>query len=115
MVPYSMASDDDHVCPVAVTTARRAWLSPTWRITGNYGGVAALRFVRVGTLDDPEALRPDVHIYTRSKLSGVALPAGVPTFKAYYDSKALWPAASLERRRRGSPLSGGGRGVVLYR
>jgi hypothetical protein len=68
-------------------------------VWSEYGGVAALRFVRVGTLDDPEALPPDVHIYTRSKLSWVALPSGVPAFKAYYDSKALWPAASLERRR----------------
>jgi hypothetical protein len=64
-----------------------------------YGGVEKLRFVRVGTLDDPAALAPDVHIYTRSKLPWVGLPAGVPAFEAYYDSKTLWPAASLERRR----------------
>ena len=68
-------------------------------VWSEYGGVAALRFVRVGTLDDPQALPPDVHIYTRSKLPWVALPEGVPAFDAYYDSKALWPAASLERRR----------------
>ena len=64
-----------------------------------YGGVQALRFARVGTLDDPAALPPDVHIYTRSKLPWVALPAGKPAFEAYYDSRQLWPAASLERRR----------------
>jgi hypothetical protein len=64
-----------------------------------YGGVQPLRFVRVGTLDEPSALPPDVHIYTRSKLPWVALPEGVPVFEAYYDSKKLWPAASLERRR----------------
>src|SRR6266516_1935010 len=39
------------------------------------------------------------HIYTRTKLPWVALPAGVPAFEAYYDSSKLWPAASLERRR----------------
>jgi hypothetical protein len=64
-----------------------------------YGGVEKLRFVRVGTLDDPAALPPDVHIYTRSKLPWVSLPEGVPAFEAYYDSRELWPAASLERRR----------------
>jgi len=64
-----------------------------------YGGIAALRFVRVGTLDDPAALAPDVHIYTRSKLPWVALPPGVPAFEAYYNSRTLWPEASLERRR----------------
>jgi hypothetical protein len=55
--------------------------------------------VRVGTLDDPTALRPDVHIYVRSKLPWIVLPDGVSTFDAYYDAKKLWPAASLERRR----------------
>ena len=65
----------------------------------DYGGRPALRFVRVGTLDDPTSLAPDVHIFTRSKLPWVRLPEGVPAFDVYYDMKALWPAASLERRR----------------
>ncbi|HWG04760.1 MAG TPA: GFA family protein [Beijerinckiaceae bacterium] len=64
-----------------------------------YGGRSNLRFIRVGTLDEPTALTPDVHIYTRSKLPWVSLPVGVPAFEAYYDSRALWPAESLERRR----------------
>lgn len=64
-----------------------------------YGGVDKLFFVRVGTLDDPPALPPDVHIYVRSKLPWVSLPEGVPAFEAYYKSGKLWPAASLERRR----------------
>jgi len=68
-------------------------------VWSEYGGVAKLRFVRIGTLDDPRALQPDVHIYTRSKQPWVALPAGVPSFEAYYSSKEVWPAASLERRR----------------
>jgi hypothetical protein len=54
-------------------------------------------FVRGGTLDDPSTVRPDVHIYVRSKVPWVALPDGVPAFEAYYDSSALWPAESLER------------------
>jgi hypothetical protein len=65
----------------------------------DYGGRPALRFVRVGTLDDPAALPPDVHIFTRSKLPWVHLPEAVPAFEVYYDTKLLWPAASLERRR----------------
>jgi hypothetical protein len=64
-----------------------------------YGGRATIRFVRAATLDDPTALAPDVHIYVRSKLPWVSLPDGVPAFDAYYDSRTLWPAASLERRR----------------
>ena len=74
---------------------------PTCQIAlwSDYGRRAALRFVRVGALDDPAALSPDVHIYTRSKLPWVTLPEGVPAFEAYYDSSKVWPAASLERRR----------------
>jgi hypothetical protein len=56
-------------------------------------------FVRSGTLDDPKGITPDVHIYTRSKVGWLALPDGVPAFDEYYDSKQLWPAASLERLR----------------
>jgi len=68
-------------------------------VWSGYGGVEKLRFVRVGTLDEPTALPPDVHIYTRSKLPWIALPEGKPAFSAYYDSSRLWPAASLVRRR----------------
>jgi len=67
-------------------------------VWSTYGGRTKIRFVRVGTLESPAALPPDVHIYTRSKLPWVALPEGVPAFEAYYDSKKLWPAESLERR-----------------
>ena len=67
-------------------------------VWSTYGGRTKIRFVRVGTLETPAALPPDVHIYTRSKLPWVTLPAGVPAFEAYYDSKILWPAESLARR-----------------
>jgi hypothetical protein len=35
-------------------------------------------FVRGGTLDEPRAVAPDVHIFTRSKVGWVTLPGGVP-------------------------------------
>jgi len=55
------------------------------------------RFVRAGTLDEPSGVVPDVHIFTRSKVDWVTLPDSTPAFEVYYDVKALWPAASLER------------------
>jgi hypothetical protein len=58
---------------------------------------ATVRFVRGGTLDDPSSVEPDVHIYTRSKLSWVTLPDSTPAFRTYYDTEKVWPAASLER------------------
>src|SRR5262245_25938564 len=68
-------------------------------VWSDYGRRGVMLFVRVGTLDDPAALPPDAHIFTRSKLPWVTLPAGVPAFEVYYDMAKLWPAASLERRR----------------
>jgi hypothetical protein len=65
-------------------------------------------FVRGGTLDQPSGIAPDVHIFTRSKLPWVTLPDSVPAFEVYYDSKALWPAASLERLRAIMPVSSDG-------
>jgi hypothetical protein len=64
----------------------------------DYGGRPNYRFVRVGTLDEPDALPPDVHIFTRSRLPWVELPPGAKTYKVYYDMKRLWPAESLKRR-----------------
>jgi hypothetical protein len=60
-------------------------------------GRAEVLFVRGGTLDEPSSVTPDVHIFTKSKLGWVALPESVPAFEIYYDRKALWPGASLER------------------
>ena len=60
-------------------------------------GRPEVRFVRGGTLDQPSGVTPDVHIFTRSKLPWIIFPDSAPAFEVYYDSKALWPAASLER------------------
>ncbi|MEO8039599.1 MAG: GFA family protein [Betaproteobacteria bacterium] len=57
----------------------------------------AVRFVRVGTLDSPDRLPPDVHIYTGSKQPWVILPPGVPAMPAFYKAADLWPKQSLER------------------
>jgi hypothetical protein len=56
-----------------------------------------ITFVRAGTLDDPSSVSPDVHIFTRSKLPWVELPADVPAVDVYYDRTELWPPASIER------------------
>lgn len=55
-------------------------------------------FVRVGTLDRPGAMPPDVHIFTRSKLPWVVLPAGVPAFDIFYpSSEGVWSEAGRAR------------------
>jgi len=54
-------------------------------------------FVRVGTLDDPSAFPPDVHIYTNSKQTWLPLPEGARAFAEFYEVPAVWPAESLAR------------------
>lgn len=65
----------------------------------HYAGAGdAVRFVRVGTLDQPDWLPPDIHIFTASKQPWVVLPPGTPAVEEYYDRNAYWPADSLKRR-----------------
>ena len=58
-----------------------------------------MRFVRVGTLDEPDRLPPDIHIFTASKQPWVVLPPGTPAVEEYYDRNKYWPKESLARLR----------------
>jgi hypothetical protein len=58
---------------------------------------AITRYVRVGTLDAPDALPPRAHIFTRSKQAWLTLPVDAPLYRASYDAAKTWPATSLER------------------
>ena len=77
-----------HRCPLCQTA-----------LWSDYGRRPGLRFLRVGTLDDPSALRPDAHIFTRTKRDWVGLPADAAAFEVFYDMKSQWPAESLARLR----------------
>ena len=57
----------------------------------------AVRFVRVGTLDEPDRLPPDIHIYTASKQSWVTLPPGARSVPEFYDIASVWSAEALAR------------------
>jgi hypothetical protein len=68
-------------------------------VWSNYSGAGdAVRFVRVGTLDQALQLPPDIHIFTSTKQPWVMLPPGVPALPEYYDRNVYWPKDSLERR-----------------
>ncbi|MDZ4371407.1 MAG: GFA family protein [Phenylobacterium sp.] len=79
---------DVHRCAACGTT-----------IWSDYGRRGVMIFLRATTLDDPAALTPDVHIFTRSKLPWVRLPPDARVFEAYYDMSVEWPDDSLARRR----------------
>jgi hypothetical protein len=67
-------------------------------VWSNYAGSGeAARFVRVGTLDEPDRMPPDIHIFTESKQPWVTLPANAKAFAEFYDIPTEWPAESLER------------------
>ena len=68
-------------------------------VWSNYSGAGpSLRFVRVGTLDEPDHLPPNIHIFTTTKQPWVVLPPGTPAVAEYYDRNKYWPAESLARR-----------------
>jgi hypothetical protein len=81
---------------------QKIWRCPVCRIAvwSNYaGGGEAIRFVRVGTLDEPDRCPPDIHIFTASQQSWVVIPPGAASVSEYYDRSRHWPAESLARRQ----------------
>jgi hypothetical protein len=76
---------------------------PTCRVAlwSTYAGAGdALRFVRVGTLENPDLLPPDIHIYSESKQPWVVIPAGARSVPQYYRRSEVWSPESLARRER---------------
>ena len=74
---------------------------PTCRVAvwSHYAGAGDLMsFMRVGTLDEPDHLPPNIHIYTASKQPWVVLPPGMPAVPEYFDRNKYWPKESLDRR-----------------
>ena len=66
----------------------------------NYAGAGeAIRFVRVGTLDQPDRAPPNIHIFTASKQPWVVIPEGAAQVEEYYRSSEHWPEASIARRK----------------
>lgn len=64
------------------------------------GAGTRLAFVRVGTLDEPARLPPDILIYTSTRLPWIELPEGARAVPEYYSAREVWPPESLERRER---------------
>jgi hypothetical protein len=74
-------------------------------VWSHYSGSGPVtKLVRVGTLDRPDLLPPDVHIFTASKQPWVVIPEHAPAFLEYYEREKLWPAESLARRQAILPL-----------
>ena len=67
-------------------------------VWSHYAGAGPfVKFVRVGTLDAPDELPPDIHIFTASKQPGVVIPPGMAAVPEYYRREEHWPAESIAR------------------
>lgn len=66
-----------------------------WSNYGHSGDI--IRFIKAGTLDEPERAPPNIHIYVRSKLPWVKLDDGIPCMQEFYDREKIWSKSSLER------------------
>jgi hypothetical protein len=101
-VVHTAAEPEIVVTPSASGKGQKIARCPTCRIAvwSNYPQAGpAVRFVRVGTMDNPDLCPPDIHIFTSSKQPWVMLPAGAKAVPEFYDLDAVWPSESLERRR----------------
>ena len=66
-------------------------------IISHYGPKDTLSIIKVGTLDDPNLMPPDAHVFTKDKLDWVTLPKGIPSFEKFYDIEATWSKESYLR------------------
>lgn len=89
--------------PTASGKGQAIYRCPSCRIAlwSHYAGAGdKIAFIRVGTLDDPDRLRPDIHIYTSSKQPWVIIPEGALAMPEFYSLRRTWPAESIERLDR---------------
>ncbi|MEO9229952.1 MAG: GFA family protein [Devosia sp.] len=70
-----------HACPTCLT--RLFTTNPAW---------PGVTMIRVGTLDDTQAVRPAFHIWTRSKQPWVLLPSDVPHLETEPSDLNEWRA-----------------------
>jgi hypothetical protein len=76
-------------------------------VWSNYPGSGpAVRFVRVGTMDDPSQCPPDVHIFTSTKQPWVTLPSGAKAFAEFYNPAEVWSDEMKARHRAAREKAG---------
>lgn len=64
----------------------------------HYAGAGeTVSFMRVGALDKPSAMPPDIHIFTSTKLPWVVLPEGAPAVPEFYKASDYWPPETMAR------------------
>lgn len=88
--------------PSASGKGQKIWRCPICFVAvwSNYAGAGdKLKFIRTGTLDNPDLLSPDIFIYTGTKQRWVTFETDKPVFEDYYPPKDVWPEEALARWR----------------
>ena len=101
-VTLSRGAPEMILTPTESGRGQKVWRCTQCQIAlwSNYSGAGdKTHFVRVGTLDEPQYLPPDLHIYTASKQPWLVLPGDTPMVEQYYRQSDYWPPESVERRR----------------
>lgn len=89
---FKAGSGGDHVVVRCATCG-----TAMWSIYPRLGELG--RGLRVGTLDDPNAVRPDAAIFTEEAMRWVTLPENIPHFAKTYDPAKLLPDHRYARLR----------------
>ena len=73
---------------------------PTCKIAlwSHYSGAGdAICLLRIGTLDNPNAVKPDIHIFTSTKQDWLQFSDDIPNVEEYYKKEDYWPEESRDR------------------
>lgn len=72
-----------------------------------FGGMwERVRFLRVGSLDNPDLMPPDVHIYTSTKMPWYVIPESHHAVEEFYDPATVWSKENQERYRKWKAATG---------
>ncbi len=77
----------------------------------HFGGMRErIRFLRTGTLDNPDLMPPDVHIYTSTRMPWYVIPEDHYAVEEFYDGATTWSAESMARYKawKAATETGGG-------
>ena len=75
-------------------------------VWSQYSGAGEnIRFLRVGTLENPDKCPPDVHIYTSTRLDWVKLPDNASVVPEYYTPSEVWSDEAKLRWREATGRS----------
>lgn len=98
-VQILMGTPEPHRLPTDSGGPHMVYRCPECHIAlwSEYSRGDKLRFVRVGSLDNPDLFEPDIHIYTSSKIPWIPIPNGALSVPEFYDMKQIWPPEQFER------------------